>query len=146
MFACTPADDWMRSPGTVNAGQSWSYNIPGAARRRDPLEARALDKFIRKDRLFVGARQRLLQPAQPGDLLRPRPDHPSGEENAMNQLPSTSIPTGDPNRRGALSPSRARSIREFCDASLDYNPLHLDDDYMKAASARPPSAASSCTA
>jgi hypothetical protein len=28
MFACTPADDWMRSPGTVNAGQSWSYHIP----------------------------------------------------------------------------------------------------------------------
>ena len=28
MFACTPADDWMRSPGTINAGQSWSYNIP----------------------------------------------------------------------------------------------------------------------
>lgn len=23
------------------------------------------------------------------------------------------------------------SIRDFCDASLDYNPLHLDDDYMK---------------
>lgn len=23
------------------------------------------------------------------------------------------------------------TIREFCDASLDYNPLHLDDDYMK---------------
>lgn len=23
------------------------------------------------------------------------------------------------------------SIRQFCDASLDYNPLHLDDDYMK---------------
>jgi 3-hydroxybutyryl-CoA dehydratase len=22
------------------------------------------------------------------------------------------------------------SIREFCDASLDYNPLHLDDSYM----------------
>jgi len=22
------------------------------------------------------------------------------------------------------------SIRQFCDASLDYNPLHLDDDYM----------------
>ena len=31
MFACTPADDWMRSPGTVNAGQSWSS---GAAGRR----------------------------------------------------------------------------------------------------------------
>lgn len=23
------------------------------------------------------------------------------------------------------------SIRAFCDASLDYNPLHLDDDYMQ---------------
>jgi len=23
------------------------------------------------------------------------------------------------------------SIRQFCEASLDYNPLHLDDDYMK---------------
>jgi acyl dehydratase len=23
------------------------------------------------------------------------------------------------------------SIRLFCDASLDYNPLHLDDAYMK---------------
>ena len=26
---------------------------------------------------------------------------------------------------------RPESIRLFCDASLDYNPLHLDDDYMK---------------
>jgi 3-hydroxybutyryl-CoA dehydratase len=23
------------------------------------------------------------------------------------------------------------TIQEFCDASLDYNPLHLDDEYMK---------------
>jgi acyl dehydratase len=23
------------------------------------------------------------------------------------------------------------TIREFCDASLDYNPLHLDDEYMQ---------------
>ncbi len=23
------------------------------------------------------------------------------------------------------------TIRDFCDASLDYNPLHLDDDYMQ---------------
>ena len=38
------------------------------------------------------------------------------------------------------------SIRLFCDASLDYNPLHLDDDSMKAISARPISAASSRTA
>ncbi len=33
MFACTPADDWMRSPGTINAGQSWSYNIPARKER-----------------------------------------------------------------------------------------------------------------
>ena len=39
-----------------------------------------------------------------------------------------------------------KSIRLFCDASLDYNPLHLDDDYIKGDSARPISAASSCTA
>jgi acyl dehydratase len=32
---------------------------------------------------------------------------------------------------GRTSPSR-RSIRLFCDASLDYNPLHLDDDYRRA--------------
>lgn len=24
-----------------------------------------------------------------------------------------------------------QTIRDFCDASLDYNPLHLDDEYMK---------------
>jgi len=29
-----------------------------------------------------------------------------------------------------FAPSR-ETIREFCDASLDYNPLHLDDNYMK---------------
>jgi hypothetical protein len=34
MFSCTPADDWMRSPGTINAGQSWSYNIPPAPATR----------------------------------------------------------------------------------------------------------------
>jgi 3-hydroxybutyryl-CoA dehydratase len=28
-----------------------------------------------------------------------------------------------------FSPTR-ESIREFCEASLDFNPLHLDDDYM----------------
>jgi len=53
MFACTPADDWMRSPGTINAGQSWSYNVPARPGDLIRLEARALDKFIRKDRLFV---------------------------------------------------------------------------------------------
>lgn len=29
----------------------------------------------------------------------------------------------------SFAPTR-ETIREFCDASLDYNPLHLDDDYM----------------
>lgn len=53
MFACTPADDWMRSPGTINAGQSWSYNIPARPDDTITLQARALDKFIKKDRLFV---------------------------------------------------------------------------------------------
>jgi 3-hydroxybutyryl-CoA dehydratase len=53
MFACTPADDWMRSPGTVNAGQSWSYNIPARPGDLITLQARALDKFIKRERLFV---------------------------------------------------------------------------------------------
>jgi 3-hydroxybutyryl-CoA dehydratase len=53
MFACTPSDDWMRSPGTVNAGQSWSYNIPARPSDTITLQARALDKFIRRERLFV---------------------------------------------------------------------------------------------
>jgi 3-hydroxybutyryl-CoA dehydratase len=32
---------------------------------------------------------------------------------------------------GPAFPVSRESIRLFCDASLDYNPLHLDDDYMK---------------
>ena len=32
---------------------------------------------------------------------------------------------------GPQFPVSRESIRLFCDASLDYNPLHLDDDYMK---------------
>jgi 3-hydroxybutyryl-CoA dehydratase len=53
MFACTLADDWMRSPGTVNAGQSWSYNILARPGDTITLQARALDKFIKRERLFV---------------------------------------------------------------------------------------------
>lgn len=53
MFACTPADDWMRSPGTINAGQCWSYNRPARPGDTITLQARALDKFIRRERLFV---------------------------------------------------------------------------------------------
>lgn len=32
---------------------------------------------------------------------------------------------------GARFDVTRETIRAFCDASLDYNPLHLDDDYMK---------------
>jgi 3-hydroxybutyryl-CoA dehydratase len=32
---------------------------------------------------------------------------------------------------GPAFPVSRESIRLFCDASLDYNPLHLDDNYMK---------------
>src|SRR3977135_3215365 len=38
--------------------------------------------------------------------------------------------TGEAIDGPAFAVSR-ESIRLFCDASLDYNPLHLDDDYMK---------------
>lgn len=30
----------------------------------------------------------------------------------------------------SFTPTR-ESIRQFCEASLDFNPLHLDDEYMK---------------
>jgi acyl dehydratase len=40
------------------------------------------------------------------------------------------LKTGDAIEGPAFAVSR-ESIRLFCDASLDYNPLHLDDDYMK---------------
>ncbi|MCS6762927.1 MAG: MaoC family dehydratase [Candidatus Protistobacter heckmanni] len=53
MFSSTPVDDWMRSPGTVKAGQSWSYNKPARPGDVIHLEARALDKFIKCDRLFM---------------------------------------------------------------------------------------------
>jgi 3-hydroxybutyryl-CoA dehydratase len=53
MFACTPDDDWMREPGTINAGQSWFYNIPARPGDRIRLVCKALDRFIKKERLFV---------------------------------------------------------------------------------------------
>lgn len=53
LFACTPEDDWMRTPGTINAGQAWTYNLPARAGDTVALAARALDRFIRKGRLFV---------------------------------------------------------------------------------------------
>ena len=40
------------------------------------------------------------------------------------------LKTGDAIEGAKFAVSR-ESIRLFCDASLDYNPMHLDDDYMK---------------
>ena len=40
------------------------------------------------------------------------------------------LKTGDTIDGPSFAVSR-ESIRLFCDASLDFNPLHLDDDYMK---------------
>src|SRR6201994_2327166 len=40
------------------------------------------------------------------------------------------LSTGDSIEGPTFAVSR-ESIRLFCDGSLDYNPLHLDDDYMK---------------
>ena len=41
-----------------------------------------------------------------------------------------SLAPGDRIEGAAFAVSRA-TIRAFCEASLDYNPLHLDDDYMR---------------
>jgi 3-hydroxybutyryl-CoA dehydratase len=43
---------------------------------------------------------------------------------------ATSIEAGQKITGTPFSPTR-ESIRAFCEASLDFNPLHLDDDYMK---------------
>ena len=53
MFACTPIEDWMREPGTINAGQSWYFNLPARPGDTIRLVCKALDKYIKKDRLFI---------------------------------------------------------------------------------------------
>jgi 3-hydroxybutyryl-CoA dehydratase len=42
----------------------------------------------------------------------------------------TQFPAGHKITGTPFSPTR-ESIRAFCEASLDFNPLHLDDNYMK---------------
>src|SRR4029079_14336550 len=133
MFSCTPADDWMRSPGTVNAGQSWSYNIPAQPNDVITLQARALDKFIKRERLFVVHDNVFFN--QRGDVICSgrgwtiRPEGNSREDGAMTPT-FENLNAGDTIDGPKFAVSR-ESIRLFCDASLDYNPLHLDDDYMK---------------
>jgi acyl dehydratase len=53
MMICTPREDWMKEPGTINAGQSWYYNVPARPGDRIRLVCKALDKFIKKERLFI---------------------------------------------------------------------------------------------
>jgi 3-hydroxybutyryl-CoA dehydratase len=53
MFACTTTEDWMRSPGTINAGQNWSYHFPIRPGDTITMRGTALDRFIKKDRLFA---------------------------------------------------------------------------------------------
>lgn len=53
LFLATPKTDWMRTPGTVNAGQNWYYNRPAYVGDTFTLRATALDKVFRNGRLFV---------------------------------------------------------------------------------------------
>jgi len=52
---------------------------------------------------------------------------------------------GDKIQGTPFYPTR-ESIREFCEASLDFNPLHLDDNYMQPSLVKPNLMASSCMA
>lgn len=53
MFSCTPMEDWVRTPGHINVGQQWSYHMPARPGDTITLQGRALDKFIKKGRMFV---------------------------------------------------------------------------------------------
>lgn len=53
IFACLPMDDWIRTPGHINVGQAWNYINPVRPGDTITLKARAIDKFIKKNRLFV---------------------------------------------------------------------------------------------
>ena len=120
MFSCTPADDWMRSPGTINVGQSWSYNIPARPGDLIRLEARALDKFIKRERLFVvhdnvffDARGEVICSGRGWTI---RPHNPFNRIDPHGNDVRTLKP-GDTIDGPAFAVSR-ESIRLFCDASL----------------------------
>ena len=53
LFLATEATDWMKTPGTINAGQNWYYRRPAHPGDVLTLRARALDKVYRRERLFV---------------------------------------------------------------------------------------------
>ncbi len=53
LFACTGHDHFMRTPGTVNMGQNWFLKRPVRPGDTISLEARCLDKVIRKGNIFA---------------------------------------------------------------------------------------------
>lgn len=53
LFLATDKTDWMRTPGTVNAGQNWYYRRPARVGETFTLRATALDKVFRNGRLYV---------------------------------------------------------------------------------------------
>lgn len=114
--------------GTVNAGQSWSYNKPARPGDTITLQARALDKFIKRERLFVVHDNVFFN--QHGDVICSgrgqtiRPISVARNSNMTTTFETLSV--GDSIDGPKFFASR-ESIRLFCDASLDYNLLHLDD-------------------
>jgi 3-hydroxybutyryl-CoA dehydratase len=50
-------------------------------------------------------------------------------------ITTPAVRVGDRIEGVPFTPTR-ESIRAFCEASLDFNPLHLDDDYMKGSFGR----------
>src|SRR5690606_39933457 len=53
MFACTGTEDWMRSPGTINASHNWFYNVPPRPRDTIHMRGTALGRFIKTAQHFV---------------------------------------------------------------------------------------------
>lgn len=53
LFLATESTDWMRTPGTVNAGQNWYYRRAARVGDTLTLRATALDKVYRNNRLFI---------------------------------------------------------------------------------------------
>src|SRR5258706_12282674 len=104
-----------------------------AARRRHHAAGPRARQVHQARTAVRGTRQRVLQPAGRGDLFRPRLDHPATVMREGREIMTAtfeSLAAGDTIEGPKFAVSR-ESIRLFCDASLDYNPLHLDDDYMK---------------
>jgi 3-hydroxybutyryl-CoA dehydratase len=53
LFACTGHEHFMRTPGTINMGQTWWLERPVRPGDTIALECRCLDKLIRKGRILA---------------------------------------------------------------------------------------------